>query len=177
MNSNLRGAMLATAISFSVITSLPLAVPAQAQETRAGDLVITSPWSRATPGGAKVAGGYLVIENKGTATDTLVGGSTAVASSVEVHEMAVTNGVMTMRELKQGLPIEPGKSATLKPGGFHLMLMGLKQPLKEGEKVPVMLQFEKAGKVELSFEVRAIGAGAQGGGHDHGHSGKKGHAH
>ena len=166
-----------------VSASAMFSLPAQAQETKAGDLVISQPWSRATPGGAKVGGGYLVIENKGTTPDTLIGGTTAVASSVEVHEMAVTNGVMTMRQLKQGLPVEPGKSVTLKPGGYHLMLVGLKQPLKQGETVPVTLQFEKAGKVDLSFEVRAIGAGAHGGGHDHdaghdhGHSGKKGHAH
>ncbi len=145
---------------------------AQAQETRAGDLVIAQPWSRATPGGAKVAGGFLVIENKGSATDALVGGATDVAAKVEVHEMAVTNGVMTMRELDKGLPVEAGRTVTLKPGGFHLMFTGLKRPLKEGDKVPVTLEFAKAGKVQLTFEVRGIGAKDAGADHGHGHDHK-----
>lgn len=133
-------------------------LPAQAQDTKAGDLVIMQPWSRATPGGAKVAGGYLKIENKGTAPDTLVGGTTEAATKVEVHEMAMTNGVMTMRELDNGLPIAAGAAVTLKPGGYHLMFTGLKRPFKEGEKVPVTLQFAKAGKVEVTFAVHGIGA-------------------
>lgn len=133
-------------------------LPAAAQQTKAGDLVIVQPWSRATPGGAKVAGGFLVIENKGAAADTLVGGATGVAAKVEVHEMAVTNGVMTMRELDKGLPIGAGQSVTLKPGGYHIMFTGLKQPLKEGDKVPVTLQFAKAGNVDVVFDVRGVGA-------------------
>ena len=86
------------------------AAPACAQEVKAGDLVITQAWSRATPGGAKIAGGYLTIENKGSAPDRLVGGSSEVAGKVQVHEMAVNNGVMTMRPLDKGLTIEPGKT-------------------------------------------------------------------
>ena len=87
-----------------------LAVPARAEEIRAGDLVITQAWSRATPGGAKIGGGYFTIENKGSAPDRLVGGSAEVAGKVQVHEMAVNNGVMTMRPLDKGLTIEPGKT-------------------------------------------------------------------
>src|SRR6202048_704606 len=90
-----------------------IAAPARAQEVKAGDLVITQAWSRATPGGAKVAGGFLTVENKGSAPDRLIGGSVDVAGRVEVHEMAVTNGVMTMRQLERGLTIEPGKTGTL----------------------------------------------------------------
>lgn len=157
---------LAAAFVCSVL--LPAGI-AQAQETRAGDLVIAQPWSRATPGGAKVAGGFLVIENKGSAADALMGGATDVAAKVEVHEMAVTNGVMTMRELDKGLPVEAGKTVTLKPGGFHLMFTGLKRPLKEGDKVPVTLEFAKAGKVQLTFDVRGIGAKDAGGDHGHDH--------
>lgn len=150
---------LPTVLSLSVAVMLSAAVlPAEAQQTKAGDLVIVQPWSRATPGGAKVAGGFLVIENKGASADTLVGGATGVAARVEVHEMAVTNGVMTMRELDKGLPIGAGQSVTLKPGGYHIMFTGLKQPLKEGDKVPVTLQFAKAGKVDVVFDVRGVGA-------------------
>ena len=136
------------------------AAPAGAQETKAGDLVITQPWSRATPTGAKVAGGYLTIENKGSAPDRLVGGAGDVAGKLEIHEMAMNNGVMTMRPLDKGLTIEPGKTVKLAPGGYHLMLMDLKNPLKQGEKVPLMLEFEKAGKVTISLDVQGVGAQA-----------------
>lgn len=117
-----------------------------AADVKAGDLVITQPWSRATPGGAKTGAGYLTIENKGSAPDRLVAVSGDVAGRIEVHEMAVNNGVMTMRPLEKGLVIEPGKTVALAPGGYHLMLMELKSPLKQGDKLPVTLEFEKAGQ-------------------------------
>jgi len=132
--------------------------PARAEEIKAGDLVITQAWSRATPGGAKVGGGYLTIENKGSAPDRLIGGSAEVSDKVQVHEMAVNNGVMTMRPLDQGLVIEPGKTVKLAPGGYHLMLLDLKNPLKQGEKLPITLEFERAGKVSLSLDIQGIGA-------------------
>jgi copper(I)-binding protein len=149
---------------------LVLAAPARAEEVKAGDLVITQAWSRATPGGAKVAGGYLTIENKGAAADRLIGGSADVAGKVQVHEMATSNGVMTMRPLDKGLSIEPGKTVKFAPGGYHLMLLDLKSPLKQGDKVPVTLEFEKAGKVKLTFDVQGVGAqGAAGAGNTGGH--------
>src|SRR5712672_3747278 len=135
-----------------------LSAPALAEEVKAGDLVITQAWSRATPGGAKVGGGYLTIQNKGSAADRLIGGSADVADKVQVHEMATTNGVMTMRPLDKGLSIEPGKTVKLAPGGHHLMLLDLKSPLKQGDKVPVTLEFERAGKVKLSLDVQGVGA-------------------
>jgi hypothetical protein len=134
------------------------AAPARAEEVKAGDLVITQAWSRATPGGAKVGGGYLTIENRGSAPDRLVGGSADVADRVQIHEMAMNNGVMTMRPLDKGLAIEPGKTVRLAPGGYHLMLFDLKSPLKQGDKLPVTLEFEKAGKVTLSLDVQGVGA-------------------
>jgi periplasmic copper chaperone A len=140
-----------------------IAAPVRAQEVKAGDLVITQAWSRATPGGAKIAGGYLTIENKGTAADRLIGGSGDVSDKIEVHEMAVNNGVMTMRPVDKGLVIEPGKIVKLAPGGYHLMMMDIKSPLKQGDKVPVTLEFEKAGKVQLSLDVQGVGAPGPGG--------------
>jgi periplasmic copper chaperone A len=137
---------------------------AQAQEVKAGDLVITQPWSRATPGGAKIGGGFLTIENKGAAPDRLIGVAGDVAGKIEIHEMAMNNGVMTMRPLDKGLAIEPGKTVKLAPGGYHLMLMDLKQPLKQGDKVPVTLEFEKAGKVQVSLDVAGVGAKGPAGG-------------
>jgi copper(I)-binding protein len=72
--------------------------------------------------------------------------------------MTMNNGVMTMRPLDKGLTIEPGKAVKLAPGGYHLMLFDLKSPLKQGDKVPLTLEFERAGKVKLSFEVQGVGA-------------------
>jgi copper(I)-binding protein len=131
---------------------------ARAEEVKAGDLVISQAWSRATPNGAKIGSGYLTIENKGAAADRLIDGSADVAGKVEVHEMAMKDGVMTMRPLDNGLTIEPGKTVKLAPGGYHLMLFDLKSPLKQGDKIPLTLDFEKAGKVAVSLEVEGIGA-------------------
>jgi len=152
----------------AVLFACTFAAPMGAAEIKAGDLVITQTWSRATPTGAKVAGGYLTIDNKGTAPDRLLGGSSDVAGKVEVHEMATVDGVMKMRHLEQGLTIEPGKTVKLAPGGYHVMLMDLKNPLKEGDKVPVTLEFEKAGKVPVTLDVQAIGAQSPNGASEHG---------
>jgi copper(I)-binding protein len=150
-------------LTFAALAMALFAASARAEDIKAGDLVISQAWSRATPNGAKIAGGYLTIENKGTAPDRLIGGSGDIAGRVEVHEMAMNNGVMTMRPLDKGLAIEPGKIVKLAPGGYHLMMFDLKGPFKQGEKVPVTLQFEKAGKVNLSLDVQGVGAQAPGG--------------
>ena len=141
------------------------AAPARAEDAKAGDLVISQAWSRATPVGAKVAGAYLTVENTGTAADRLIGGSGDVAGRVEIHEMAVDNGVMKMRPLDKGLAIEPGKTVKFAPGGYHLMFIGLKRQPKQGEKFSVTLTFEKAGKVSVDFAVE--GMGEMGGMDDH----------
>ncbi len=156
-------------LSYAAAFTALLVAPAGAQETKAGNLVITQAWSRATPGGAKIAGGYVTIENKGAAPDRLIGGSADVAGKFEVHEMAMKDGVMTMRALDKGLAIEPGKTVKLAPGGYHLMLMDLKGPLKQGDRLPVTLEFEKAGKVKLAFDVQGVGAKGPGDGHSGGH--------
>src|SRR5947208_9282849 len=145
------------------LVSFLFAAPVRAEEVKAGDLVITQAWSRATPGGAKIAGGYLTIENKGSAPDRLIGGTGEVAGKIEVHEMSMKDGVMTMRFLDKGLAIEPGKTVKLAPGGYHLMMLDLKSPLKQGDKVPVTLEFETAGKVTLSLDVQGVGAQAPAG--------------
>jgi periplasmic copper chaperone A len=151
-----------TLVSALFLTALA-AAPLRAQEVKAGDLSITQAWSRATPGGAKIGVGYLTIENKGSAPDRLTSVSAEVAGKVEVHEMAMNNGVMTMRPLDKGLIIDPGKTVKLAPGGSHLMLFDLKNPLKQGDKVPLTLEFEKAGKVKLSLDVQSLGAQAPAG--------------
>ncbi len=153
-----------TIVSAAMLGAL-LAAPVRAEDVKAGDLVITQAWSRQTPSGAKVAGGYLTIENKGSSADRLVSGSGDIAGRVEIHEMAMDGSVMTMRPLDKGLVIDPGKTVKLAPGGNHLMLMDLKKPLKQGDKVPVTLQFEKAGKVNVLLDVQGVGAKGPGGDH------------
>src|SRR3954462_5493247 len=123
-----------------------------------GDLTVTSPWTRATPGGAKIAGGYLKISNNGATPDRFIGAKSDVADHAELHEMSMSDGVMKMRPLPNGLEIKPGETVELKSGGYHLMFMDLKQPLKAGESVHATLQFEKAGSMEVDFAVNALGA-------------------
>jgi len=155
---------LSTLFALAVLSAVTIAAPVRADDVKAGDLVISQAWSRATPGGAKVAGGFLTIENKGTAPDKLVAVSAEIAGKAEIHEMAMDNGVMKMRPLDKGLVIEPGKTVKLAPGGNHLMLQELKGPFKQGEKVPVTLEFEKAGKVSVALDVQGVGAQAPAGG-------------
>lgn len=152
-NGSIRCALAAIALLYSFS-----AWPARAQEIKAGDLVISQAWSRATPGGAKIGGGYLTIENRGSAPDRLIGASADIAAKVQVHEMTMKDGVMTMRPLEKGVTIEPRKTVKLAPGGDHLMLFDLKSPLEQGEKLPVTLEFERAGKVKISLEVQGVGA-------------------
>jgi copper(I)-binding protein len=155
---------LSRIFALAALSAVVIAAPVRAEDIKAGDLVITQAWSRATPSGAKVAGGFLTIENKGSAPDKLIGVSADIAGKAEVHEMTTDNGVMKMRPLDKGLVIEPGKTVKLAPGGYHLMLQDLKGAFKEGEKVPVTLEFEKAGKVAVSLDVQGVGAQAPGGG-------------
>lgn len=137
---------------------------APAAAVKAGDLSIEAPWLRATPGGAKVGGGYLSVTNAGSAADRLVGGKFPGAGRVEVHEMALKDGIMTMRPIA-GLEIPAGGTVKLAPGGYHLMLMELAAPLVADTTVAGTLVFEKAGEVPVTFTVRPIGAG--GGQHQH----------
>jgi copper(I)-binding protein len=134
-----------------------MATNASASDYKVGSLEIDQPWSRATPKGAKVAGGYLKIVNTGSTADRLVGGTFGVARGFEVHEMSVDRGVMKMREVKGGLEIKPGATVELKPGGYHLMFTDLSRPLAKGEQVKGTLVFEKAGTAEVEYAVQAIG--------------------
>jgi len=140
--------------------ALLVAAPALAQ------VQIEKPWTRATAPGAQVAGGYMTIRNTGAA-DKLVAASSPAAARVELHVHVNDNGVMKMREVPGGYAIPAKGSFELKPGGAHLMFMDLKAPLKEGDKVPVTLKFEKAGEVKAEFAVGGMGAGAAPAGHMH----------
>ena len=137
------------------------AAPALAEEFKAADIVIENPWARATPKGAEVGGGYLTVENKGSAPDRLTGG-TADFAKVEIHQMSAENGVSKMRELKDGLAIPAHGSVVLSPGGYHLMFTHLAHPLTQGANVKATLNFEHAGPVEVEFRIMGIGATGEG---------------
>ena len=128
-------------------------LPAQSQELKAGDLVISQPWSRAAPKGAEMANSYLTIENKGTAADRLVGASADVAEKLEIQQIGMVGGGLTVHPVEGGLAIPPGDKVVLAPGGYFLALLNLKNPLKKGTKVSMTLQFEKAGKIDVAFDV------------------------
>jgi copper(I)-binding protein len=139
---------------------------------KVGSITIEAPWARVTPGGAKVAGGYMKIINNGKEPDRLIGGSVPFASRFEIHEMSMDGGMMKMRELPKGIEIRPGQTVELTPGGYHLMFQELKSGLKQGQTVKGTLVFEKAGKVDVEYRVGPIGGGApsggaSGGGHSH----------
>ena len=164
---------LTRTIALAAALAAILTAPVRAEDVKAGDLVITQAWSRQTPSGAKVAGGYLTIENKGTTADTLLSGSGDVAGRVEIHEMAMDGGVMKMRPVPNGVEIKPGQTVEFKPGGFHIMMMGLKQPLEVGKTIKATLVFEKAGSVDIEYQIQSVGStGASSGGHE-GHGGMK----
>ena len=122
-----------------------------------GDIEVREAWSRATPPGAQVGVGYMEIRNKGTQPDRLVAASTPVAKRVEMHITQRDGEVMRMRQV-QGFDIPAGERITLRPGGSHLMLVDIVQPLKKGERFTMRLRFERAGEIEVELEVQEQGA-------------------
>ncbi|MEL7543648.1 MAG: copper chaperone PCu(A)C [Pseudomonadota bacterium] len=154
-----------TALAFAVTfaTSAALASPVSAgSATKVGDLVIEQPWSRATPKAAKVGAGYLTITNNGAGADRLLAVSSPIAGVTEIHTMTVTDGIMKMRKLQDGIEIPAGESITLAPGGDHVMFMQLKTPIRKDDKIAATLTFEKAGTVNVTFGAVKIGSTPKG---------------
>jgi periplasmic copper chaperone A len=118
---------------------------------------IEEPWIRATAPGAKSAAGYMVIRNKGAQADRLVGGASAVAARIETHVHVKDGEILRMREVK-GFDVPAKGVFELRPGGAHLMLVDIKRPLKEGERVSVTLKFERAGELKVEFHVGRLTA-------------------
>jgi len=148
----MRASLLGTLASIALLAFSPISAAA-------GDEIgIRQAWSRATPKGAQVAAGYLTIENHGASPDRLISAATTAAAKVDIHEMAMAGSVMTMRPVDGGLVIPPGGSVTLAPGGSHLMFIGLTAPFSEGSRIAAALMFEKAGKIDVTFDVGSIGA-------------------
>ena len=153
----------------SVLSAITLAMTltfaasaASAHEYKAGSIEIKHPWSRATPKGSEVAGGYMKLINTGKEPDRLIGGSVPIAGKFEIHEMSMDGGVMKMRLLPNGIEIKPGQTVELKPASYHLMFVGLKEPIEKGKRVKGTLRFEKGGTVDVEYAVEAVGGTPQG---------------
>lgn len=137
-----------------------VAAAATSAHYMAGDIMIEQPWSPATPRGASTAAAYVTIMNHGSSPDTLLGGASP-AGKLEIHQMSMTNGIMSMRLVPGGLTIPAGGTVNFSPrGNYHLMLTGLKTPLVEGTRVPATFNFAKAGPVQVELAVAPIGARA-----------------
>ncbi|MCB1384012.1 MAG: copper chaperone PCu(A)C [Notoacmeibacter sp.] len=159
-------ARMAVAIVLTLSTAIaaPLLMPAEAGATdmamvKAGDLEISGYWARAMLPAQPAAGGFLTVTNTGKDDDRLVAVETPRAGRSEIHEMAVIDNVMKMRQLADGLAVPAGSTVELKPGGYHLMFLQVAERFEEGQAVPVVLTFEKAGKVELTLPVKTLEQG------------------
>ena len=130
------------------------------QSFTAGDISVTGAFSRATLPNAKSGGGFMTVTNAGTEPDRLIGATTENAARSEIHQMQMDGDMMKMNEVEGGLEIPAGGSVALEPGGYHVMLMGLKQPLKADECLQLTLTFEKAGDLPVQLNIGATDAAA-----------------
>ena len=130
---------------------------AQAQTSHPSTIGVENAWARATPAGAKTGAAYVAVINNGGTSDRLLSAATPLAQEVQFHRETKDNGISRMRELHR-VEIDPGAKVIFKPGDMHMMMVGLKQPLKEGETFPLTLTFEKAGKIDVTVSVAKVGA-------------------
>lgn len=149
--------------------TLAVLAAAQAHDFKAGDISIDHPWARVTAEGQANGAAYMTLDNKGEA-DRLLGAESIAADRVELHNHINDNGVMRMRQV-EAIDLPADEAIALAPGGLHLMMLDLAAPLVEGEKFPLILTFEKAGKVEVEVQVEPVtyGIGGADKGHDMGH--------
>lgn len=147
--------------------ALAVSVSAYAHEYQLGTLHIGHPYARATVPGQPSGGAFLSIQNTGKEADKLIGVSSSVAKSTEIHTMSMDGNVMKMREIGE-IALPPAATVEMTPGhGYHIMLMGLTQPLKAGDKFPITLTFEKAGKIEVSVHVTDMSGKSADAAHQH----------
>jgi periplasmic copper chaperone A len=141
----------------TLIVAALISGSATAADYKIGAIEIMAPWSRATPKGVASAIGYMTIKNTGTTPDRLVGGSVDFARGFQLHSMVMEGDVSKMRDL-EGVDVAPGQTIEFKPGGSHVMFVGLERPLAEGEHVKGTLVFAHAGTVQIEYDVQGIGA-------------------
>lgn len=149
----MRPALAAITLCLGLGLSL-VAAPSAAEPVQQGTLTIEEPWARASIADAPNSAAYMRIKNTGESPDRLLAAASPVATRVEVHEHIHDDGVMRMREVEGGIALPAGEVTELKPGGYHVMLIGLKERLEAGDRVPLTLTFQTAGSVAVSAEVR-----------------------
>lgn len=137
-----------------VVVALLTGSLAQAQTAKVGNVSIDGAYTRSTVPGQKVAGGFMKISSQGSA-DQLIGGSSSIAEEVQLHTMSMEDNVMKMRQVTT-IDIPANGNVELKPGGLHIMFIGLKSPLVAGNTIAVKLKFAKAGEVELKLPVNSV---------------------
>jgi copper(I)-binding protein len=156
---------IATAIALTGAVGGPVRA-----EDGPGGIRVEQPWARATPGRTTNGAAYFKLRNSGKKADRLLAVSTPVARRAELHTHRMSGGIMRMRPVDR-VDLSAGGDVTFKPGGYHVMLMGLKSPLKKGTQIPLTLTFKKAGKITLKVPVLGVGAmgpgHGKGGGHHH----------
>jgi periplasmic copper chaperone A len=150
----------------AVVLALGLAqismAAAGAADYDVGSIHISQPWARATPKGATSAAAYMTVTNNGKTPDRVNCVSSDASAECQIHSMTMDNGVMVMRPVEGGLEIKPGETVTLKPGGFHMMLLNLKHSLEQGNSLQATLKFDSAGTIQVDYPIAAIGAAAPG---------------
>ena len=155
-----RGAIALVALFLTPLSTL-------AADYHLGSLQISQPWARATPKGAATGAVYMTVINTGAKPEQLSCLSSDAADKCQIHQMSMDNGVMKMREMEGGVEIKPGETVTFAPGGYHVMLVGLKAPLVQGKSVAATLKVDSGATAQVEFPIAAIGApapGATGGG-------------
>ena len=126
-------------------------------QTSTNTITVEHAWARATPGGARTGAAYMTLMNTGASADRLLSATTPVADQVQFHKEIEDNGVSRMREV-HNVELSPGGKIIFKPGDMHMMIVGLKQPLKEGQTFPLSLQFEKARHIDVTVPIEKVGA-------------------
>ena len=153
-----------SAVTFAAAALLAVAAApiAEAADYDVGSIHISAPWSRATATAASAGAAYMTITNKGDKPDRVNCVASDVSKTCQIHSMTMDNGMMQMRPVEGGLEIKPGETVKLQPSGFHIMLMDLAHPLKQGDKLTLTLKFDNAGTVKVDYPIAAIGAPAPG---------------
>lgn len=156
-------ALACTGLACTGLAGIALATSALARDHATHSLDIRQAWSRETAPGQSVAGGFVTITNRTGAVDRLLGGTSPIASEVQLHMMTMDGGVMRMRQVTTGIAVPAAGTLELKPGSYHIMFIGLKRPLRRGERIPVTLRFERAGRRSVRFAVQPVTATGPGG--------------
>lgn len=145
---NIRTLVTAFAVSLTLFASATGTAHEHKKMIKVGDLIISGVWARTTPPTAKTGAAYFRVQNTGKTDDILIGVKGAISKKTEIHESKMEGGIMKMSHVGR-VAVPAGGTAQLKPGSFHIMLMGLHGPIKEGDHFPLMLTFEKSGDVEV----------------------------